>query len=549
LELVDTKSANIDGSAKLTGYTVAPNTAVVINAIAGGAVTTAKFKVYLTKGDSTTAPTVAGTYGIKITPATVSGSGPINSTAQTLTLTVAADANLDTVASPTNSTSYLNSGETVTATADATVAAARTLSANAAATIVLTQKNAANKGVADDARAVGESLTVTMTGPGSVAIVANGSDPADAALTGARALTLKNGDYVAVFADGSAGTTVVTLANSAGTVIATETLTFYSTVTKTLTATALKAYVAAGATTAATFYVTAADADGRPMANGAGTITVKPTDATSTLASAGTCTYYAAKALTATNAAGYYCSAVGAATTKFGAAEYTFTATNADATTVTAKASTTFADTIATKITVTGPASAAAGEKIKLTYTATEKNGYPVADLTYEGAATSGRTIWDATTVPEYSSSSFAPFNTGETITTVSGVATKELFVPVTVGNVTATWTLSGDGTAASGAVAKAISGTEVTYSVAIVNPGVDAAAAAAEEATAAANDATDAALSAAEAAEAATAMAQEAVDAVAELSASVTKLISALRAQITTLTNLVVKIQKKVKA
>ena len=48
---------------------------------------------------------------------------------------------------------------------------------------------------------------------------------------------------------------------------------------------------------------------------------------------------------------------------------------------------------------------------------------------------------------------------------------------------------------------------------------------------------------------EAATAMAQEAVDAVAELSASVTKLISALRAQITTLTNLVVKIQKKVRA
>jgi hypothetical protein len=43
--------------------------------------------------------------------------------------------------------------------------------------------------------------------------------------------------------------------------------------------------------------------------------------------------------------------------------------------------------------------------------------------------------------------------------------------------------------------------------------------------------------------------MAQEAVDAVAELSAQVTSLISALRAQITALTNLVVKIQKKVKA
>ena len=69
-----------------------------------------------------------------------------------------------------------------------------------------------------------------------------------------------------------------------------------------------------------------------------------------------------------------------------------------------------------------------------------------------------------------------------------------------------------------------------------------------AEEATAAANDATDAALSAAEAAEAATAMAQEAVDAVAELSARVANLMSELKTQITSLSNLIIKIQKKVR-
>jgi hypothetical protein len=60
------------------------------------------------------------------------------------------------------------------------------------------------------------------------------------------------------------------------------------------------------------------------------------------------------------------------------------------------------------------------------------------------------------------------------------------------------------------------------------------------------AQTATDAA---AEAADAATAAAQDAADAVAALSAQVATLISGLKAQLTALTNLVIKIQKKVKA
>jgi hypothetical protein len=71
----------------------------------------------------------------------------------------------------------------------------------------------------------------------------------------------------------------------------------------------------------------------------------------------------------------------------------------------------------------------------------------------------------------------------------------------------------------------------------------------AAAEATDAANAATDAANAAAEAADAATAAAQDAADAVAALSAQVATLISDLKAQLTALTNLVIKIQKKVKA
>jgi hypothetical protein len=68
----------------------------------------------------------------------------------------------------------------------------------------------------------------------------------------------------------------------------------------------------------------------------------------------------------------------------------------------------------------------------------------------------------------------------------------------------------------------------------------------AAAEATDAANAATDAANAAAEAADAATAAAQDAADAV---SAQVATLISGLKSQLTALTNLVIKIQKKVKA
>jgi hypothetical protein len=71
----------------------------------------------------------------------------------------------------------------------------------------------------------------------------------------------------------------------------------------------------------------------------------------------------------------------------------------------------------------------------------------------------------------------------------------------------------------------------------------------AANEATEAANAATDAANAAAEAADAATAAAQDAQAAVADLAAQVATLISGIKAQITRLTNLVIKIQKKVNA
>ena len=101
------------------------------------------------------------------------------------------------------------------------------------------------------------------------------------------------------------------------------------------------------------------------------------------------------------------------------------------------------------------------------------------------------------------------------------------------------------DSTVAAGvrSASAAVVGTDSSSSVA------QNAADAAAEATDAANAATDAANAAAEAADAATAAAQDAADAVAALSTQVSEMIDALKKQITALTNLVIKIQKKVKA
>jgi hypothetical protein len=553
LALVETSSAKVNNADLAAGSVIEPNSPASTQAGSPSAVTTAKYAIYLGT-DSRTAPTKAGTYVVKLTPATVGLSGAINAVAQTITFTVTAAAALDTVASPATTTSIIAAGDTSTAFelgVDDVVTAAKTLQAtntNAAATIIVTQKNAAGSGVATTG---GESLTVVITGPGSVAQVATGATMS-VARTGARALSLVAGNAIKVFADGSAGVSTITVSNSAGTVVATETVTFYSTVAAKVVATVKKAYVKAGGTASTgvvapdksetnsrVFFVKVYDAAGVDMGN-AITPTVKPTTATTDglIGAAGVCTYQSTK--TTTLAVGFYCSAPGVSSLVFGKANYTFTATNADLTTVTTTADVTFSDVVAKTLTITAPASAAVGQEVTVTLTATDKNGYPVADASYEGNASLTQGAFFDSVVN--SNSSFAPFAAGDTITTVSGVATRKVYLPVSAGSVTSTWTLTGVAGKASGALASTLTATDVVLTVGVTNPGVDAATDAANEAAQAASDATDAALAAADAADAAT-------TAVAALSAQVNKLVAALKAQITTLTNLVLKIQKKVRA
>jgi hypothetical protein len=558
MQLTETASASIDAntagiaSSRAVGYGTLPNAASsVYNTTSGAAVVTAKYKVYLAVTDANTAPTVAGTYVVKLTPA-VKSTGALNATAQTLTITVTTAAALDTVA--TSATSIISAADTITATVDEIVTASKTVTLSggtqsSAALINVTLKNAAL------ATTTGESYTATITGAGSLGI-GKWSGPAtsisDTYTAIGRAITVKAGDPVLVFADGTSGVGTITISSKAGLTLATEKITFFGAVTS-IVSSSQQAVLSVGAnnganvTTDRPIKVVATDAAGVSVSNLESSlrVTSETTSIVSDSYASSTCSYDS-------DEAAYFCTLQGVAAgktnitvgTKTSATDTT--ATNLNGNKVEVRVGSTTAASVKVAF---DKASYAPGEKATLSVSLFDKDGLAVADGTYASIFATGGITSDFVT------------GTGSDTTTatnvassVAGVKKYTIYMPQNTGTITFSWKTAG--TAVTGTAPSANSGLLVanqavagTIALTVSNPAVDAAAAAAEEATAAANDATDAALSAAEAAEAATAMAQEAVDAVAELSASVTKLISALRAQITTLTNLVVKIQKKVKA
>ncbi len=178
------------------------------------------------------APTVAGTYVMKLTPTVKGGGGILSSSAITWTVTVDAR---DLKASAAYSTSILNAGEVITATADATVFAPRIASSDAAAVIVVTQRNAINANAS-------ESLTVTVAGAGMI-----GTGTNHATMSGlGRSITVAAGNYVGVFADGTSGVSLITITTQSGIVLATEKVTFYGDIASVKT-TLKKQAVAVGA--------------------------------------------------------------------------------------------------------------------------------------------------------------------------------------------------------------------------------------------------------------------------------------------------------------
>lgn len=221
----DSLTANVNSTVNTTGYV------------------TAKFTVTLA------APTVAGTYEARIIT-TRPSTGP----SVTWTVTVGAG---DTTPSASTTTSILNRGEVITATTDDSVFAPKVVSSDAAAVIVLSQKNAAG-------RATSESLLATVTGSGSIGY---GTNATTMSVLG-RSLVIPSGNYIGVFSDGTAGVGTITITTLTGTVLATETVTFYGDIAS-IVATPVKPVIAVGAN-ATTVKAVAKDALGVTV--GAGTL-------------------------------------------------------------------------------------------------------------------------------------------------------------------------------------------------------------------------------------------------------------------------------------
>jgi hypothetical protein len=532
LQVVETSSAQVQttvGTSLAAGTgSVGPNVAGFVVPTAATAVS-AKVKVYLGQGNATTAPTTVGTYVVKLTPAVTTGGGALNSTAQTITITVTAAATLSTTVDATTSTSILNTGETNTATADATVTGSMTIPAGgnteAAGTIAVTLKNTAGT------TQTGESYTaVIVSGPG---LLGSGAAADGTTFAGVgRAIAVQHNHVVGVFPDGTSGAAKIEIRTAAGVVIGTETVTFYGAVAS-IVATVVKPIIGARAET--------------------GVITAVAKDAAGTTIPAPTL-YITSSDLTVVNASGAAAASSAAGVVTFGftglkAGTANFTVGNA-ATAATVSAA-------AVSVRVAGGTAAldgvlvtldkgsyAPGEAATITVTPTDAAGLVLADDTYTVFTSAGLVASYALPSGSATITSASAQNGGVAGTgTAKGVATYKIYMPSIEGDFKLTWTRSADfATAANDSLAGSVT-------VAVSSPGVAAATDAANEAIDAANAATDAALAAAEAADAATTAAQEASDAVAALSESVTKLIASLQAQIKSLAAVVAKIAKKVKA
>ena len=452
---------------------------------------TAKFLVTLST------PAVAGTYEAKILT-----TNPVNGPTVSWTVTVKA---ADLTPSASTTTSILNAGETTSATADASVYAPKATSTDAAAVIVVTPKNAAGGSAT-------ESILATVSGSG---LIGYGTNATTMSATG-RALVIPTGNHIGVFADGTAGVSTITLTTLTGTVIATEKVTFYGDIAR-IVATAVKSVIPTGAN-ASTVKAVAYDAAGVTV--GAGTLNAYSSDV-AVVSDSGT-----------------------AATIVNGEALFTLTGLKAGGVAITVKSGTISSNPVSTR--VEGAAATVKLSFDKEVYMPGEAATIKVQVLDASGLPLSGKT--HANLFATGGITSTYAFGSGSDVLTATSITTDaetvksyKVFMPLTENTITVS---------ATGGTSLPLAGQVlVSASTKVSNEAAKAATKASEDAAKAAADALAAATAATVAAEAATAKAQEAVDAVTALSAQVATLVAALKKQITYLTNLVIKIQKKVRA
>jgi len=462
------------------------NTTQGVSAISSTSTTSVKYAIYMANQGRNVSGPAAGEYKVKITPAAI-GVGPlVNATAQTITITVTTAASASTVASATTSTAVMVSGETADAAlhvADSTVSTVKTLSSDAAANIYVTLLNASGA-------AASESITATITGNGTLGI---GTTSADSTIKG-RSINLKMGEYIGVFADGSAGTGTITITSTTGGVqIGTvKTVTWTATTAASFAAPTIAATDSSviAAATSTTVSVFAKDGTNNVSGlTGGTTIWAYSSDtAVATVATVGSYSATTGYSVVVTGVA------VGTATISFGNAS-----TAAAATVKSTGVAVRVGSGTPSNVTVTtDKATYAPGEKITMTVTILDSTAKNVI------GATSYASIFSSTGVTSsvnLSGTSTLPASTIADYSNVTNTKTFTLYAPVVGGPVTFSWT-GGTALATANQVAK-------TTVITVTDTGAAALAAVTALATT----------------------------------------VAALRTLIVTLTNLVLKIQKKVKA
>ena len=482
-------------------------------------------------------------------------------TVGTVTVTYGAVA----VVSPSLSTVFIGQGnvrpttvETVAIRVPKTAGVALAATSTTGATIAVNVFDTAGNAL------VNQAVTATITGSGLLTLASGtGTGSTGTVRTASLTATTQASASTAVIgvtADGTAGVGTIVI-TAGGVTIATKTVTFYGAVA-TLTATqgvgimrsgrtsasttssyvlggsdaTLPATSAIGVATATNISIVAKDVDGNVVPLAAAPTAVISDALVIGVVTITDCAGGGALTVCAAGAGNYIASTTSAIGGVSGAkATVTFQTPNpAVAGTFLSTAALPFSlggTALGGTVTMTlDKATYAPGERMVITYTAKDSAGNPVRDWT---------TVSDPSSNKAVSGLAGGIFVAGKEI--VGDEAGEYVYAPTVPGAFILTL---GTGTA---------TGAEITATATVSDDAAtaasSAAADAAAEATDAANAATDAANAAAEAADAATAAAQDAADAVAALSASVSAMVSDLKKQITALTNLVIKIQRKVRA
>jgi adhesin/invasin len=345
------------------------------------------------------------------------------------------------------STSFICAGSVTTCAADATILAsktAKTAAADAIASIQVTVRDSAGT-----SKASSQTITATVTGPGTIGIGTNA-----VAASAGRALTGTAGqNLITVFGDGTEGKATITI-SSGTTVLATETISFYGAVAKVVATQNLSNPLANGyllgsahATSGTTMLaagswanasgnlpavvLTLTDASGNLIPTQAANISATSSDATVMSA-----TITAVEDTTAAVGAGYYnvsvSSAAGSAAGK--SATLTFRVLLTGTTYVSAPATTfTIGSSKISKVAITvDKTSYTAGDPAVMTVTATDAAGLAVADGLYASSTK---------TAPLFSKSvvNISTMPTTSTLTTVAGKKTYKFYAPSVPGSFTVT--------------------------------------------------------------------------------------------------------------